>query len=124
MHAREFGLGDEFPCIEVDEMRVGHRAVLTLSGELDIATAETVQLAVDRVVEAGAAEIWIDFSRVAFMDSTGLRVLLTAHRQLRTRSRSLAIVCPPGPVRRVFTLAGLDQALAIYPDRAAAHAAG
>jgi hypothetical protein len=36
----------------------------------------------------------------------------------------VAIICPAGPVRRALTLAGLDHDLAIYPDRATAHAAG
>jgi anti-anti-sigma factor len=75
-------------------------------------------------IESGGAEIWVDLSAVAFMDSTGLRTLLDARSRLRERSKSLAVICPPGAVRRVFTVAGLDHELDIYGDRAAAHAAG
>jgi anti-sigma B factor antagonist len=66
----------------------------------------------------------VDLSAVAFMDSTGLRSLLDARSRLLARSKTLAVSCPPGPVRRVFTIAGLDHELNLYGDRAAAHAAG
>ena len=121
---RELDVGDVSPALEVREIRVGHRAVLAVSGELDLATADTLQTAVDAAIASGAAEIWVDLSHVAFMDSTGLRVLLRAQALLRARSKSFAVICPPGPVRRVFEVSGLDRSLAIHPDRAAAHAAG
>jgi len=124
LQARGVGVGDEFPAIELQEIRVGHRVVIAVSGELDIATATTLRVAVDEVIESGVAEVWIDLSQVAFMDSTGLRVLLNARGRLRARSKSLAIICPDGSVRRVFALAGVEQEFAIHADRAAAHAAG
>jgi anti-sigma B factor antagonist len=121
---RQIGIADGPASLEVDHIRVGHRIVLAVSGELDIATAPTLRASFDTAHEYGAAELWVDLSDVSFMDSTGLRALLAVRRQLRERSASLAIVCPDGPVRRVFTIAGLDREFSIYADRAAAHAAG
>jgi anti-sigma B factor antagonist len=110
--------------LEVVQIRVGHRIVLAVSGELDIATAPTLQVSLDEAVESRPAEIWIDLSNVSFMDSTGLRALLNARRRLHVNLTSLAIICPEGPVRRVFTIAGLDHEFSIHADRASAHAAG
>jgi anti-anti-sigma factor len=121
---REIGIADRLPTLEVDEIRIGHRVVLALSGELDLATAPALQASLDEAVESGGADLWIDLSDVTFMDSTGLRALLATRRQLRVNSTSLAIICPEGPVRRVFTVAGLDDEFSIHTDRAAAHAAG
>ena len=121
---RERDVGEDSPSIEVREIRVGHRAVLAVSGELEIATADTLREAVEGAIASGAAELWVDLTHVRFMDSSGLRVLLSAQTLLRGRSKSLAVICPPGPVRRVFEVSGLEASLAIYPDRAAAHAAG
>jgi anti-sigma B factor antagonist len=121
---RELDVSDVSPPIEVQEIRVGHRSVLAVSGELDLATAGTLQAAIEHAVASGAADVWVDLSRVPFMDSTGLRVLLVAQALLRERSKSLAIICPPGAVRRVFEISGVDRSLAIHPDRATAHAAG
>src|SRR4051794_2411142 len=120
---REIGTGDGFATIEVAQIRVGHRVVLAVCGDLDLATVGTLRASLEAAIESGAAEIWVDLSEVAFMDSTGLGVLL-ARSRLRARSKTLAVICPLGPVRRVFTVAGLDHELSIYGDRAAAHAAG
>jgi anti-sigma B factor antagonist len=98
--------------------------VLALSGELDLATAPALRASLDKAVESGGADLWIDLSEVTFMDSTGLLALLATRRRLRASSTSLAIICPEGPVRRVFTVAGLDDEFSIHTDRAAAHAAG
>ena len=120
---RELDVGDGVPSIDVREIRVGHRSVLAVSGELDIATSDTLREAVDGAIASGAAEVWVDLAQVQVLDSTGLRVLLGAHERLRAHSKSLAVICPPGPVRSVFETSELEQ-LAIFPDRAAAHAAG
>ena len=120
---RELDVGDGTPSIDVREIRVGHRSVLAVSGELDIATSDTLRVAVDDAIGSGAAEVWVDLTHVQVLDSTGLRVLLGADARLREHSKSLSVICPPGPVRSVFETAELDQ-LAVFPDRAAAHAAG
>jgi anti-sigma B factor antagonist len=115
---------DGAPSIDVREIRVGHRSVLAVSGELDIATSDTLRAAVDGAIASGASEVWVDLTLVRVVDSTGLRVLIGAQARLRDHSKSLAVICPPGPVRNVFETSGLDQELVIHPDRAAAHAAG
>ena len=121
---RELNVGDGSPSIDVREIRVGHRSVLAVSGELDIATSDTLRAAVDGAIASGAAEVWVDLTLVEVLDSTGLRVLLGAQARLRNHSKSLAVICPPGPVRSMFEASGLDQELVLYADRAAAHAAG
>jgi anti-sigma B factor antagonist len=77
--------------------------------------------AVERVRTCGAAEVWIDLSRVGFIDSTGLSALLAARRGLAPE-RPLVLICPDGPPLRVIRVAGLDRVFTIRPDRAAAHA--
>jgi anti-anti-sigma factor len=54
------------------------------------------------------------------MDSTGLHTVLGLRRRLGQLRRRLAIVCPQGPVRRVFEISGLDRDLVIHPTLAAA----
>ena len=120
----ERDLSDELSVLGVEEIRVGHRTVLAVTGELDIATAPVLRGAVDRVMESAAVELWIDLNQVTFMDSTGLRVMLDAQRRVKLHSKSLAVICRPGPVRRVFGLSRVDEALTIHASRSAAHAAG
>jgi anti-anti-sigma factor len=101
--------------------RVGHRLVLAASGEIDMASAGALRQALAGAAESGAAEIWLDLSRVEFMDSTGLTALVDAHLQLT--SRRFAVICPEGPVRRVMSVAGIDRMIAIHPTRSDAHIA-
>lgn len=121
---RDPDVSDASPAIDVREIRVGHRAVLVVSGELDVATSDTLREALGGAIASGAAEVWVDLTHVRLVDSAGLRVLLGAQTRLHGRSKSLAVICPPGPVLRALEASGLDQSLAIHPDRASAHAAG
>jgi anti-sigma B factor antagonist len=107
--------------LQVEEVRVGHRLVVSLAGEVDLASVGALQRAVDRVRTCGAAEVWIDLTRVGFIDSTGLSALLAARRAL-IPERELVLICPTGPALHVIEVAGLDRIFTIRPDRASAHA--
>ena len=102
---------------------VGRRTVLAIAGEIDLASVDGLAAAVDAAVADGAAELWIDLTDTQFMDSTGLHLLLETRRRIQDLNRHLAIVCPPGSVRMVFEIAGVDDQLPVYDDRAAAHRA-
>ena len=112
---------DATPAMTVRRRLVGHRTVLAVTGEVDLATAPELASAVDTALASGAQELWLDLSGTAFMDSSGLHVLLDAHRRMRGLRRRLAIICPGGAVRRLFEIAGVADALALSEDRAAAH---
>jgi anti-sigma B factor antagonist len=107
--------------LRLEEARVGHRLVLALRGEVDLASVAVLHAAVERVRTCGAAEVWIDLAKVGFIDSTGLSALLAARRVL-VPERRLLLICPAGPALRVIQVAGLDRVFTIRPDRAAAHA--
>lgn len=102
---------------------VGRRTVLSVAGEVDLASAPLIADAVDDALASGAIELWLDFSSTEFMDSTGLQLLLETQLRLNLLSRRFAVVCPPGPVRRLLDLAGVAERFSLYDDRAAAHRA-
>jgi len=54
------------------------------------------------------------------MDSTGLALLVRVHRRLSRRRRGFAVVCPGGPVRRIFELTDMVGRLHVMPTREAA----
>jgi anti-sigma B factor antagonist len=94
--------------------------VLAVSGEIDIATVDDLGDAIDAVIDDGAVEVWVDLTPAEFMDSTGLRLLVAAGDRLRALNRSLAVICPPGAIRRTIELAGLHEVLPVFRDRTAA----
>jgi anti-anti-sigma factor len=103
---------------------VGRRTVLAVSGEIDLDSVAVLAGAVDSALAGGAAELWIDLADTRFMDSTGLHVLLDTRARTRDLNRRLEIICPAGPVRRLFDVAGVTEHLPVHHDRAAAHRSG
>jgi anti-sigma B factor antagonist len=107
--------------LTVERHAVGRRAVLRVSGEVDLSTVDVLRSAVGVALDDGAHELWLDLTPTAFMDSSGLHVLLEAQTRLRELGRRLAIVCPDGVVRKLFEVAGVATALPLYEDLAAAN---
>jgi anti-sigma B factor antagonist len=105
----------------IDRLVVGHRTVLAVSGELDVASAPALRAEADAALEAGAYEVWIDLSATTFMDSAGVHLLVELQERSTELSRRLAIICAPGHVLRVLDLTHALSVLPIYADRAAAH---
>jgi anti-sigma B factor antagonist len=76
-------------------------------GELDLATAGGVQRELKRVEASDARSIVVDLSGLTFMDSTGVRLVLSAHARSRTDSNRLTLVRGPAAVQRVLELCGV-----------------
>jgi anti-sigma B factor antagonist len=103
---------------------VGRRAVLDVAGEIDLATAPALGASIDEALSNGAAELWIDLTATEFMDSSGLHALIAAQHRAGELNRRFAVICPRGPVRRLFKIAGMLDRLPLFDDRAGAHTAG
>src|SRR4051812_38194153 len=82
--------------------------VLAPAGELDLATGPRVLAEVERLLAPdGPERLVLDLSDVRFMDSSGLRAVLTAERRARDAGRRLALVEGSDPVRHVFEITGM-----------------
>src|SRR5687767_12355707 len=93
-------------------------AVLTLRGELDLATAPVLQRQLEAIGGAGAP-IVIDLSDCGFIDSTGLTVLVEAAEQ---DGRRIAIVGANPQVRRVFEITAVETLVPLFETMAEARA--
>lgn len=91
--------------------------LLAVEGELDVATAPRMIAALNDAFANISLPLVVDLSRVDFMDSTGLALLINAHRRVVKRGRGFAIVCPRGPLTRIFEIADMIQTLHVCPDR-------
>jgi anti-sigma B factor antagonist len=78
--------------------------VLTLSGELDLASAPQLQRAFDRAEASGSRHVVVDLSGLEFIDSSGLRLLVAAHRRSRENGHRLSLLRGPRAVHHVFEL--------------------
>jgi anti-sigma B factor antagonist len=99
------------PHTEIVDYEHGDAPGLTVRGEIDIATSPELALALDRAILASIGAFVLDLRELEFLDSSGLHVVLQARTALADQARQLAIVCPPGPVRRVMEVACVDHCL-------------
>jgi len=87
----------------------GSSIVLLVSGEVDMATAPTVQECLDGVMADCSGSVIVDLGGVTFLDSSGIAVLVRAHCQLQGAARDLGIRNPTPIVRGVLTVTGIDD---------------
>ena len=86
-------------------------------GEVDLATAPTLTEELNAAMRDGEGAFVVDLCDVTFLDSSGVTVLLHARAFLGRDDRELVVVCPPGPVRRIFEVAGIDDLFAMFESR-------
>jgi anti-sigma B factor antagonist len=96
---------------------------VAVRGEVDIAVVPALELALGGAIRDSAGAFVLDLCEVEFLDSSGLRLILHARALLAREDRALAIVCPPGPVRRLFDETGIADLLFLFSSTAEAAAA-
>jgi anti-sigma B factor antagonist len=93
--------------------RSGGATVVEVGGEVELHSASHLR---DELLRAGEAEhpcVVVDLSRVTFIDSTGLGVLVGALKRVREKG-ALSLVCPQRQVRRVFEITGLTRVFPMF----------
>jgi len=100
--------------IKVD--RDGTNCVVTLEGEIDVYTAPRLKDALVEAIEGGCVDVIVDLEGVAFIDSSGLGVLVGALRRAKERSGAVRLVCTRGSILKIFRVTGLDKVFPIFSD--------
>jgi anti-anti-sigma factor len=91
---------------------------LALVGELDLSTVAKVQEELRRVEASAPPTVVVDLSKLTFLDSTGLRCIVTADERAREAGRRMVIVRGPDAVQRVFAITRLEERLEMVDDAA------
>ena len=100
----------------VSTERTDNTARVRMIGELDIGTAQEAESEIRQAESADATTVVLDLGGLTFMDSTGLRLLVSADARAREAGRRLAIVRGPDAVQRVIELTGLATKLDLVDD--------
>lgn len=96
----------EEPGFHAEANRDGNNSVtVRLCGDLDIASAGAARRVLEQL-DAGIQQIVLDLSDITYCDAAGVRFLLTAQEQARTRGRDLVVRHPSRAVRRVLAITG------------------
>jgi anti-sigma B factor antagonist len=101
----------------LDERVDDQTHVVAPSGEIDALSAPQLGRHLLGLVDAGKTGVVVDLSKVTFMDSTGLGVLLNAVKAITKRRGRLILVCPNDRVLRPFQVTGLVDWVPICSSR-------
>jgi anti-sigma B factor antagonist len=102
----------EFPIPEAFSVRTeqhGETAVVVPTGELDLATAPALEEALGRAFESGSARVVLDLRELEFIDSSGLRTLLTARRKAEDAGARFSLVAGHRGLERTLEIAGVHK---------------
>ena len=106
-------LGDSPLQILVSHLK--EHAYVVLTGELDGATAPFLVRTLVEVNETVEGDLVLDIKKLSFIDSTGLSVFVSQHKNLSAKGRKLVIYGPTAMARRLFQITGLEDVLTIEP---------
>ena len=90
--------------------------VLPLEGEIDLHVSPRIALSLAQMVKKKPDKLVIDLSKVSYIDSSGLAVLIEAMQSVEEYGGKFAIAGMQETVRSIFEIARLDQVFRIFPD--------
>ena len=96
--------------LKVEERREGADAVLVLTGEIDMATADSLRAATGRSLFDSPSRVVLDFSGVTFCDSQGLSTLISISREASAAGSRLVLAGVGDFMGRLLEITGLRAA--------------
>ena len=99
--------------LRVDVAPSRERVTVRAVGEIDLATAPQVEEPLFELLDSGFRHVVLDLQRVTFMDSSGVRVLITAHQRAEDLDAGLSILVGTSRVRQTLELSGAIDYLAV-----------
>ncbi len=99
--------------LDISTTEEGRTLTLAGHGEIDYATLDTLSSELDKASREGIDDVIVDLRKVTYIDSSGLGVLVGAHRRLKSEGRSLVIRVADPEMIKLLAITGLDQFFAL-----------
>jgi anti-sigma B factor antagonist len=100
--------------LRLDVSERGDWSVVEVGGEIDVATAPRLREQLISLVSHQRYRIVVSLEAVDFIDSTGLGVLISGLKRVRTNGGDFALVCTEPRILKVFEITGLDAVFALH----------
>jgi anti-sigma B factor antagonist len=104
------------PGVEGRVSHVNGVTVVALSGELDAAAYDDVDVQIERIDAAAPDAFALDLRGLRFMDSSGVRIVIRQRERVANRGGRFAVVRGSELVDRLFNLVGLDGVIELVDD--------
>ena len=99
--------------MELSDTQVDSVAILSVSGRIDMTTADAFRERLFAML-AGGLPLVIDFTGVDYISSAGLRALMLASKQARTKATKLMVAALQPVVLEIFQISRFDKLLPCY----------
>ncbi len=100
--------------LKVSSQPAGNHTVVSVVGEIDLYTAPRLHSELAAALGGdGPVRVVVDMSGVEFCDSTGMNVLLAAHRRAKETGGDLELAGPRATVRKVLHVTGLETVFTV-----------
>lgn len=95
-------------------------SVVSVAGEVDVATAPALQTRLDEAIDRASPLVVADLSKVTFIDSTALGVLIGARERCAGAGMTMRLVVAEPRILKIFDITGLTELFDIRSTRAEA----
>lgn len=106
--------------MKVEQKKAGRVLVLAPEGRLDSSTAKAFEESIVGCIDSGESQVVVDFQRLDYISSAGLRVILMAAKKLKGQGGRIALSSLNQNIREVFDISGFSSILDIHPSQDAA----
>lgn len=90
--------------------------LIRLHGPIDVSQAMGLRDLLGAQIDSAAARVLLDLSDVPLIDSSGIGILVTAHRRAAGQGARFALAGAAGPVARVFEMTRTNKLLSLHDD--------
>ncbi len=95
--------------MDIQTRKEAKASVLTLSGRMDAVTAPAFEATVRQLIESGSVSFVVDFQRVEYISSAGLRALLATAKLQKNSGGQIRLAAITGSVKEVFDISGFGS---------------
>lgn len=99
--------------MQISVTESGDVRVLSFEGNLDTNTAPDAEGEINGLIEAGSQKLLINFEKLDYISSAGLRILLATAKKLKPAGGNMQICCLNQTVQEVFDISGFSTILSV-----------
>lgn len=99
--------------LHIELENIENRVILRIEGRIDAATVALLERKIDRLIEEKHNDLLLDFTRVDYLSSAGMRVLLSMAKKLKAKKGSFVLFSLSEDVEEIIKMAGFDKILSI-----------
>jgi anti-anti-sigma factor len=108
--------------MDINSEEQGTASIVTIEGSLDTATSAQADSFLSDKIDQGGRKILIDFEKLDYISSAGLRILLVTAKKLSAEGGELRLCSLNETVQEVFDISGFGMLLNVFETRSGAMA--